>query len=165
MKAKICGIKDELILKYITSHSCPPEFIGFIINYPKSKRFIEFKNLKNLLNVNKKKSKYVAVLVSPTKKFLEKIKYLNFDYFQIYDLSPEKVLKIKKKYNKKIISSITIGNKNIVRLNKCFSNWCHISIKKYRGWTMKKNIWGVYKDEKFNMPFYQFIIEIYWKII
>ena len=58
-----------------------------------------------------------------------------------------------------------IGNRNIIKINKCFSSWCHISLKKHKGWINKINIWGVYADEEFDMPFYQFIINIYWKII
>ena len=58
-----------------------------------------------------------------------------------------------------------IGNRNIVKINKCFSSWCYISFNKYKGWINKLNIWGAYNKEKFNMPFYQFIINWYWKII
>ena len=67
MQAKICGVKDKKTLKYIVSHSCAPKFIGFICNYKKSKRFLQFNKLQNLLTINKRKSKYVAVLVRPNK--------------------------------------------------------------------------------------------------
>ena len=60
---KICGISDSKTLNYIIDHSYPSELIGFIVNYPKSKRFVEYNNLKKLLKINKKNSKYVAVLV------------------------------------------------------------------------------------------------------
>ena len=88
MEAKICGVKDELTLRYILNHSNSPHFIGFIINYNKSKRFVELKKLNKLLSIDKGKYRYVAVLVNPSKGFLEKIKYLNFDYYQIYDFDP-----------------------------------------------------------------------------
>ena len=84
MKAKICGISDSNTLKYITNHTYPPEYIGFIVNYKKSRRFVKFNNLKKLLKIKKKKSKYVAVLVKPTDKELKKISKLPFDYYQIY---------------------------------------------------------------------------------
>lgn len=58
-----------------------------------------------------------------------------------------------------------IGNRNIVKINKCFNLWCHISLNNHQGWINKINVWGVYKNENFNMPFYQFIINLYWKII
>ena len=73
MKSKICGISDSKTLEYLTTHPSPPEYIGFIINYPKSKRFVEFDKLTNLLKIDKGNSKYVAVLVSPNKNTLEKI--------------------------------------------------------------------------------------------
>ena len=58
-----------------------------------------------------------------------------------------------------------IGNRNIVKINKCFSSWCHINFNKNKGWINKINIWGVYNEEEFNMPFYQPLINLYWKII
>ena len=58
-----------------------------------------------------------------------------------------------------------IGNRNIVKINKCFNLWCHISLNNQQGWINKINVWGVYKNENFNIPFYQFIINLYWKII
>ena len=51
MKSKICGISDSKTLKYLTSHSSSPQYIGFIINYSKSKRFVENNKLKKLLKV------------------------------------------------------------------------------------------------------------------
>ena len=58
-----------------------------------------------------------------------------------------------------------IGNRNIVRINKCLKKWCYISFKKNKGWINKINLWGVYENEKFNLPFYHFIIEKFWKLI
>ena len=112
MKSKICGISDFKTLKYLTNHPNPPQYIGFIVNYPKSKRFVEHAKLKDLLRVDKKNSKYVAVLVRPDNKILEKLKDLPFDYYQIYDCSPSEVRCIKEKYNKKIIIAITVKNQN-----------------------------------------------------
>jgi phosphoribosylanthranilate isomerase len=114
MKSKICGIFDSKVLKYLTTHSHPPEYIGFIVNYPKSKRFIEFNNLINILKVDKKNSKYVAVLVNPNKDILEKIKDLPFDFYQIYDCSLEEIKSIKERYKKKIIVAITIKDQSDV---------------------------------------------------
>ena len=80
---KICGIKDSDTLNYIINHPYPPKYIGFITNYKESKRYVEFKNLKNLINVNKKQTYLVSVLVRPTNELLDKIKDLNFDYYQL----------------------------------------------------------------------------------
>ena len=102
LECKICGVSDVKILNFIVNHKFPPKFIGFIVNYPKSKRFVEINKLKDLININKKKSKFVAVLVKPSDEILEKIQFLKFDYYQIYDCTPEEIKHIKKKYNKKL---------------------------------------------------------------
>jgi phosphoribosylanthranilate isomerase len=112
LKSKICGISDSNTLKYLTEHPSPPQYIGFIVNYPKSNRFVEHKQLKELLKIDKKKSKYVAVLVQPDENVLEEIKDLPFDYYQVYDCSPAEVKSIIKRYNRKIIVAITIKNQN-----------------------------------------------------
>jgi len=114
MKSKICGISSSKILKYLTGHSKPPQYIGFIVNYPKSKRFVELSQLKELLKIDKKNSKYVAVLVKPDQNILEKIKDLPFDYYQVYDCTRDEVKSIIEKYNKKIIVAITVKNQNDV---------------------------------------------------
>jgi len=109
---KICGISDSKTLEFLTSHPTPPKMIGFICNWPKSKRFVEHDKLKELLKVDKRKSEYVAVLVKPTENILEKIKDLPFDYYQLYDCTPAEVKSIKEKYNKKIIVAITVKDQN-----------------------------------------------------
>ena len=114
MKLKICGISDSETLKYITQHPKPPQYIGFIVNYPKSKRHVEYSQLKELLKIDKKNSKYVAVLVRPDKNILEKIKDLPFDCYQVYDCNPTEVKSIINKYNKKVIVAITVKDQNDV---------------------------------------------------
>ncbi|MDA7745233.1 phosphoribosylanthranilate isomerase [Candidatus Pelagibacter sp.] len=112
LPCKVCGISDSKTLEFLTSHSTPPKMIGFICNWPKSKRFVKFDNLKELLKVDKRKSEYVAVLVKPNEDILEKIKNLPFDYYQLYDCTPADVKSIKEKYNKKIIVAITVKDQN-----------------------------------------------------
>ncbi len=114
MKSKICGISDSSTLKFLTHHPAYPEFIGFIVNYKKSKRYIEFDKLKSLLSIDKKNSFYVAVLVKPDENILEKVKDLPFDYYQIYDCGPEEIKRIKGKYKKKIITAFTVQNSDDV---------------------------------------------------
>jgi phosphoribosylanthranilate isomerase len=112
MKSKICGISDSETLKYLTNHSNPPQYIGFIVNYPKSRRFVKHNKLRELLKIDKNNSKYVAVLVRPDENILKKIKDLPFDYYQIYDCTPIEIKSIIKKYNKKIIVAITVKDQN-----------------------------------------------------
>ena len=116
---KICGISDFKTLKYIIEHPSPPQFIGFITNYKKSKRYVEYEKLKELVNIDKKEINFVSVLVNPDDKILEKIKNLNFDYYQLYDVTPEKTKLIKEKYKIKIISALTINkNKDVDKYKK-----------------------------------------------
>ena len=114
MKSKICGVSDSKTLKYLTQHPNPPQYIGFIVNYPKSRRFVEYNPLKELLKIDKNNSKYVAVLVQPDEDILEKIKDLPFDYYQIYNCSPAEIKSIIEKYNIKIIVAITVLDQNDV---------------------------------------------------
>jgi phosphoribosylanthranilate isomerase len=134
MDAKICGIKDSKTLNYIVNHNNPPKFVGFITNYPKSKRYVEHKNLKRLININKKKINFVSVLVNPSDEFLEKIKDLNFDYYQLYDVSPEKTKIIKEKYKVKIITALTIENKNDIKEYKKFESISEIILFDSKGY-------------------------------
>ena len=134
MDAKICGIKDSKTLNYIVNHNNPPKFVGFITNYPKSKRYVEHKNLKRLININKKKINFVSVLVDPNDETLEKIKDLNFDYYQLYDVDPEKTKLIKEKYKIKIITALTIENKNDVEKYKKFESISEIILFDSKGY-------------------------------
>ena len=111
---KICGISDPKTLNYIINHAYPPKFIGFITNFKKSKRFVDYSILKKLLNVDKKNINFVSVLVNPNDEILEKIKDMKFDYYQLYNVTPERTMEIKRKYKKKIISALTVFNKKDV---------------------------------------------------
>jgi Phosphoribosylanthranilate isomerase len=131
---KICGVSDLKTLKYIIDHPCPPKYIGFITNYKKSKRYVEFEKLKKLSSINKKRINFVSVLVNPDKKILEKIKNLNFDYYQLYDVSPKKTKLIKERYNIKIISALTINNQNDVDMYKKYENISDIILFDSKGY-------------------------------
>ena len=118
---KICGVSDLRTLNYILNHRFPPKFIGFISNYKKSKRFVEFEKLKILLSVKKNNISFVSVLVDPDDQILEKIKDLNFDFYQLYDVSPERTKKIKQKYKIKIITAITVNDQKDVNIYKNYT--------------------------------------------
>tara|TARA_B100001029_G_C15025925_1_gene433630 strand:- start:743 stop:1366 length:624 start_codon:yes stop_codon:yes gene_type:complete len=131
---KICGISDPETLNYILNHPYPPQFIGFITNYEKSKRFVKFEKLKNLINVNKKKTNFVSVLVNPNNEILEKMKDLNFDYYQLYDVDPNRTKEIKDKYKIKIISALTISNEQDVYKYKNYSDISDIILFDSKGY-------------------------------
>ena len=132
--SKICGVSDPNTLDFIINHPYPPQFIGFICNYKKSSRYVEVEKLNELLKLDKKNSNFVAVLVKPNENILEKIKYLPFDYYQIYDCTPEKIKKIKQKYNKKIITALTIKDESDVQKHNLFSEVADIYLFDSKGY-------------------------------
>ena len=134
LECKICGVSNSKILKFIINHRFPPQFIGFIVNYPKSKRYVELNKLKELIKIDKNKSQFVAVLVKPNEDILEKIKDLRFDYYQIYDANPEQIKSIKSKYNKKIISVITVETKSDVERYKEYLPFSEIILFDSKGY-------------------------------
>tara|TARA_B100000989_G_scaffold128244_1_gene95224 strand:+ start:11403 stop:12020 length:618 start_codon:yes stop_codon:yes gene_type:complete len=131
---KICGVSDLKTLKYIVNHPNPPSYIGFITNYKKSKRFVNYKKLKEILRVKKKNISFVSVMVKPSNEFLEKIKNLNFDYYQLYDVSPKRTKTIKDITPIKIISAITIKGKKDVNNYKEFLNVSEIILFDGKGY-------------------------------
>ncbi len=141
MEAKICGVKDLNTLQFIINNKNSPKFVGFICNYKKSNRYINYSNLKKLINTNKKNTNFVAVLVSPKLDILNKIKDLNFDYYQLYDVDPQATKKIKEKYNKKIITALTIENKKDIEKYTIYSSISDIILFDSKGYekSMKFN--------------------------
>ena len=136
--SKICGISDLDTLNFIINHPYPPQFIGFICNYKKSSRYVEVEKLNKLITIDKKKSNFVAVLVKPEEDILEKIKHLPFDYYQIYDCSPKEIEIIKQKYNKKIITALTIKDEIDVKKYHLFSVVTDIYLFDSKGYEKSK---------------------------
>ena len=138
---KICGVSDPKTLNYILTHPYPPKFIGFITNYRNSRRYVEYEKLKELVNVEKKGVKFTSVLVDPNDEILEKIRNDNFDYYQLYDVNPERTKKIKLKYKIKIITAITVSSKKDVSKYKDYSEISDIILFDSKGY---------HKSESFN---------------
>jgi len=132
--SKICGISDLHTLNFIINHPYPPLFIGFICNYKKSSRYVEVEKLNELLKLDKKKSNFVAVLVKPDGDILRKIKHLPFDYYQIYDCTPDEIKEIKQMYNKKIITALTIKDEKDVEKYQLFSEVTDIYLFDSKGY-------------------------------
>jgi len=96
MKVKICGLSKLSHVKACVDNGA--DFCGFILNYPKSHRYISFNKADKITKFNKKKTKFVGVLVNPTNDEFQKYSKLNIDYFQIYgNFSKKKLSDIKKK--------------------------------------------------------------------
>ena len=110
MKLKVCGLSNSIEVE--TCISLDVEYCGFILNYPKSHRFISLNKARNLLNINKGTTKFVGVLVSPSDEELNKFSELKLDYFQLYgNYNLDELKRIKKKFKKKIISSVQVKKK------------------------------------------------------
>ena len=82
MKVKICGLTTAEQVTYCVEQGA--NFCGFILNYPKSHRYIDYQTAETLTSVDKKNSSYVGILVNPKEAELETFSKLNLDYFQIY---------------------------------------------------------------------------------
>ena len=142
MDAKICGVKNSNTLDFLLKHKYPPKYVGFICNYPKSKRYLNFGSLKKLLKITKDpKINFVSVLVDPNENTLRKMSKLNFDYLQLYDVSPEKTLKIKKDLKIKIISAITVSDVKDVLIYRKYKSISDIILFDSKGYE---------KSESFN---------------
>ncbi len=144
---KICGVSDPKTLSYILNHNNKPTMIGFITNYEKSKRFVEYEKLKNLINIEKKEVKFISVLVNPNDEILRKIKDLNFDYYQLYDVSPKRTKEIKFKFQKKIITALTISTKKDVNKYKDYSKISDIILFDSKGYEKSESFEHSLLDE------------------
>ena len=110
MKLKVCGLSKPTEVETCVSDKV--DYCGFILNFPKSHRHISFDKAKNLTEINKGSSQFVGVLVKPSDQELDKFSKLNLDYFQLYgDYCNSELVKIKKKYGKKIIAAVQVKKK------------------------------------------------------
>jgi len=110
MKLKVCGLSNPIEIE--TCVALNVNYCGFILNYPKSHRYISLNKAKELTKINKGNTKYVGVLVEPTIEQLNQFSELNFDYFQLYgNFHPDELISVKEKFKKKIISSIQVKTK------------------------------------------------------
>lgn len=117
MLAKICGLAEKNQVKTCLEYGV--SLCGFILFYPKSHRNLSLQKVSELTSIKNSKSN-VAVMVEPSKSDLEKIKDLNFQYYQIYgNQDPAEINEIKKKNNVKIIKALTIETgKDVLKYKK-----------------------------------------------
>ena len=139
MQAKVCGLTTAEQVKTCVDYGA--DFCGFILNYPKSHRFISFEKSINLTNIDKKKTKYVGVLVEPSDEELNKFAKLNVDYFQIYgNFKKETVLNIKSIYKKKVIVALQVKKEKDIFNYKLFQDsadiilWDSSGLEKSLSW-------------------------------
>ena len=121
MQAKVCGLKTVEQVECCIEYGA--NFCGFILNYKKSHRFIDYQTADHLTKIDKKNTSYVGVLVNPTIDEIQKFSSLNFDYFQIYgELNVKQITSIKSKFNKKIIIALQIKEKKNILNYKIYEN-------------------------------------------
>ena len=121
MKLKVCGLSNAIEVETCVSDKV--DYCGFILNFPKSHRFISFNRAKDLTKINKGNSQFVGVLVKPNEQELDKFSKLNLDYFQLYgDYSNSELSRIKEKYGKKIIAAVQVKKKEDIDKYKAISS-------------------------------------------
>ena len=119
IELKICGINSkETIETIIKNGGC--QYLGFVF-YPPSPRNLSIENSKKLTLAVPNNIKKVAVLVKPKKDFVNLIKD-QFDYLQLYDVSPKETAELKLLSQKKIIQAIKIKSKEDVNLYNQYIN-------------------------------------------
>ena len=125
MQTKVCGLSTTEQVKTCISYGA--NFCGFILNYKKSHRFINYQTANELTQIKKKNTSYVGVLVNPLKDELKTFSNLNLDYFQIYgDYSSEQIKEIKDNYKKKIIISLQIKQEQDILMYKIYEKTADI---------------------------------------
>ena len=121
MKLKVCGLSNAIEVETCVSDKV--DYCGFILNFPKSHRFVSFNKAKDLTKINKGNSQFVGVLVKPNEQELDKFSKLNLDYFQLYgDYSNSELNRIKEKYGKKIIAAVQVKKKEDIDKYKAISS-------------------------------------------
>lgn len=156
IKLKICGINSEKTIHTIIENGgCA--YLGFVF-YPPSPRNLSFEKSKKLTSIVPNHIKKIAVLVKPDNSLIEKIKG-EFDYFQLYDVTPRRSREIKLISNTKIIQTIKIQKEEDVNLYKQYIgiadeflfdssamekslifNWDYLSNIKVKGWFLAGGI-------------------------
>ena len=142
MELKVCGLSNPIEVETCISNNT--NYCGFILNYPKSHRYITFDKAKDLTSIDKKKSKYVGVLVEPSEEELNKFSKLNLDYFQLYGkYNVSRLIEIKEKFKKKLISTIQVKNKDdisgykLVEAGSDIILWDSSGYEKSLGWDFR----------------------------
>ena len=117
MKLKICGLSNSQEINVCVDNGV--DYCGFILNFPKSHRFISFDKANELTKIEKKNTKYVGLLVDPRDEELKKFASLNLDYFQIYgNFEKNFLLDIKRRYKKKLICALQVKNQEDIKRYK-----------------------------------------------
>ncbi|SEK95092.1 phosphoribosylanthranilate isomerase [Carnobacterium iners] len=111
MKIKICGLSREKDIEY--ANLAMPDFIGFIINFPKSHRSITFEQAKNLKSKLNPKIKAVGVFVNLPYQAVAKIcKENTIDIVQLHGKEDNGYIENLKRLTDKKIIKVFIVDKD-----------------------------------------------------
>jgi len=88
-KIKICGMTCDADIEAVNTYL--PDYIGFVLFFPKSKRNISIGQAKQLLEKVDEKIETVAVVVSPTAEQVKQIEEVGFNYIQIHGTVTDEV--------------------------------------------------------------------------
>ncbi len=106
---KICGIKTAPMLEATIKASA--DMVGFV-HFANSPRHLELEAINQLISIANKRIKTVVLLVNPNDGLLEKVASLKPDYIQLHgNESIKEIIRIREKYNIKIIKALPIANK------------------------------------------------------
>ncbi len=73
-KIKICGLSRVEDIEYV--NITKPDYAGFIIDFPKSHRSIDYETAKNLISMLDENIKSVCVFVNKSTEYIEKFKHV-----------------------------------------------------------------------------------------
>jgi len=125
LQAKICGLKKKIEVE--TAIKYEAAFCGFILNWPKSHRYISFDEAKFLTSVDRFNSSFVGVLVNPDDKEVKLFDELNLQYFQLHgEENVERIKEIKSFTKKKIIKTIKVKTKEDLNIYKSYEGLADI---------------------------------------
>ena len=110
-KIKICGLFREEDIKY--ANDTKPDFVGFIMDFPKSHRSIDIIKAKNLIKKLDKDIKSVCVVVNKEIEYIQKLAEI-CDVIQLHGNENDDYVKILKSKipNKQIWKAFKIRDKN-----------------------------------------------------
>lgn len=114
MKIKICGITKINETEYLNESGV--DYAGFVF-FKKSKRNVTFEQARELMDNLIPEIKKVAVMVSPDEDFINQLKPLGFDYYQIHKVLTKEVLETA---DKPVWYAVNIDNEEELKTTEAF---------------------------------------------
>ena len=121
---KVCGMKDPKLIDTAIENGA--NYIGFIVNYPKSPRSISVNELQNLTKQIPDHIKKVAVMVNPEMKEVKQIEN-DCDFVQLHgDETNDEIKLIKQQTKFKVIKAIKIKDEKDLNQLQQFPDADHL---------------------------------------